>query len=63
MAQVPALQLNKDMCPMKSIRVSILAGSSLLLLAACATTPPGPMIPVMPGRIANETLFNPRIIP
>src|ERR1051325_5382645 len=58
MAQVPALQLNKDMCPMKSIRVSILAGSSVLLLAACATTPPGPMIPVMPGPHKSPAAFN-----
>ena len=53
-----ALLCNKDMCTMKRIRVTILAGSSLLLLAACATTPPGPMIPVMPGPQKSPAAFN-----
>jgi hypothetical protein len=43
---------------MKRIRVTILAGSSLLLLAACATTPSGPMIPVMPGPQKSPAAFN-----
>jgi len=43
---------------MKPIRMSILAGSSLLLLAACATTPPGPMIPAMPGPHKSPAAFN-----
>ena len=43
---------------MKRVRVSILAGSSLLLLSACATTPPGPMIPVMPGPHKSPAAFN-----
>ena len=43
---------------MKRIQASILAGSSLLLLAACATTPPGPMIPVMPGPNKSPAAFN-----
>ncbi|MBV8799160.1 MAG: glycine zipper family protein [Alphaproteobacteria bacterium] len=43
---------------MRRIRTIILAGSSVLLLAACATTPPGPMIPVMPGANKSPTAFN-----
>ncbi len=43
---------------MKRFRVTVLAGSSLLLLAACATTPPGPMIPVMPGPHKSPAAFN-----
>lgn len=43
---------------MKRVRMSILAGSSVLLLAACATTPPGPMIPVMPGPHKSPAAFN-----
>jgi hypothetical protein len=42
---------------MNRVRVSILAGSSLLLLAACATTPMGPMIPVMPGQNKSQAAF------
>jgi hypothetical protein len=43
---------------MKRVSASILAGSSLLLLAACATTPPGPMIPVMPGPSKSPAAFS-----
>jgi hypothetical protein len=42
---------------MNRVRTSILAGSSLLLLAACATTPMGPMIPVMPGQSKSQAAF------
>ena len=43
---------------MKRVSASILAGSSLLLLTACATTPPGPMIPVMPGPSKSPAAFS-----
>jgi hypothetical protein len=43
---------------MKRVHASVLIGSSLLLLAACATTPPGPMIPVMPGPHKSPAAFN-----
>jgi hypothetical protein len=50
---------NKGMCViMKRVSASILAGSSLLLLAACASTPPGPMIPVMPGPSKSPAAFS-----
>ena len=42
---------------MKRVRAYVLAGSSVLLLAACATTPPGPMIPVMPGPNKSPAAF------
>jgi hypothetical protein len=43
---------------MNRVRVIALAGPALLLLAACATTPPGPMIPVMPGPHKSPAAFN-----
>jgi hypothetical protein len=43
---------------MKRVSAAILAGSSLLLLAACATTPAGPMIPVMPGPSKTPAAFS-----
>ena len=43
---------------MNQIRNFTLAGASLLMLAACATTPPGPMIPVAPGPNKSPEAFN-----
>src|SRR5881392_3230586 len=43
---------------MNRVRVIALAGPALLLLAACATTPPGPMIPVAPGPHKSPEAFN-----
>lgn len=43
---------------MKSVRVFTLAGASVFLLAACATTPPGPMVPVAPGAHKSPQAFN-----
>src|SRR5436305_56909 len=55
----PRAMRNKGMCViMKRVSASILAGSSLLLLAACASTPPGPMIPVMPGPSKSPAAFS-----
>lgn len=42
---------------MRKFQTSILAGTSLLLLAACATTPTGPMIPVAPGPNKSADAF------
>ena len=42
---------------MRKFQTTILAGSSLLLLAACATTPTGPMIPVAPGPNKSADAF------
>lgn len=43
---------------MNKIRILALAGASALLLTACATTPPGPMIPVAPGPHKSPQAFN-----
>lgn len=43
---------------MKPVLGSLFVGSSLVLLAACATTPPGPMIPVMPGAGKSPAAFS-----
>ncbi|HEY1962519.1 MAG TPA: hypothetical protein VGG69_08880 [Rhizomicrobium sp.] len=43
---------------MKRVPSYVLAGSSVLLLTACATTPSGPMIPVMPGPNKSPAAFS-----
>ena len=43
---------------MTALRVFSMASASLLLLSACATTPPGPMIPVAPGAHKSPDAFN-----
>jgi len=42
---------------MGRLQAMILAGSSLLMVAACASTPMGPMIPVMPGPQKSPEAF------
>ena len=42
---------------MRRLPTIVLAGSSLLMVAACATTPVGPMIPVMPGPQKSPDAF------
>ncbi|HEY4113770.1 MAG TPA: hypothetical protein VGM17_06870 [Rhizomicrobium sp.] len=42
---------------MRTLHSIILAGSAVLLVAACTTTPMGPMIPVMPGPNKSQEAF------